>query len=307
MYIEGTCVAENLVPSIVQHLKDATDNMGNKLWEMVSSNVGERIAASPNDGWVFKSKGSSGKDNLILGFSNGPKYSQSYNWVLGNAMFVASDYKPGVPGSNGKFTNQLSQAMPIFAQDWNGYSEKNLPMRYFLSVTADRVICAYFSDVLHTHSRSNLFYLGKPAWTASPDDEGILMGSAIDDTWRQTAKVVMTEPYMVRDTDTEFYTVDAVLGAQARGWGGKLYPSRLVLSSPSSTRGGQRGILDLLVIRPDSQFRKVDTVRIDDIEFLCVELPNSTIINSNYGSSTFPNALQPSGYSIPLVYLFPKI
>ncbi|MGA4519178.1 hypothetical protein ACPA0F_18130 [Solibacillus silvestris] len=301
MYVEGKCLAKNLVPSIVKHITDATDATGNKLWEMISSKVGVRTSSVYDDGWVFKSKGTSGNDNLIIGFPNGQRNNSS--WLFGNGVFVAIDYQKGADGENGKFTGKQEQSMPLFGLDWNGYSPDNLPMRYYLSITKDRVIIAYFSDVLHSYSRSNLVYLGKPAWTSNPNDRGIVIASGIDESFRSTS-VIMTDPYQV-GTGTEYYLPRAEFGDQARGWGGKLYPSRLSLVSNSSTRGGVRGILDLLVVKQDGQFRKIDTVKIGDLEFLCVEIPYITAL---VNTTSYPNSLQPDGSSSTLmVYMFPKI
>ena len=85
MYFEGKCTAAKLIPSIVQHITEATDEAGNRLWEMVSSNIGVRDNTHTDDGWVFKSSGSTGQDDIIIGFSNGQHYYASSNeWLSVN-------------------------------------------------------------------------------------------------------------------------------------------------------------------------------------------------------------------------------
>ena len=68
MYFEGKCTAKQLVPSIVQHITEATDEGNNRLWEMVSSNIGVKNETLADNGWVFKSSGATGLDNIIIGF-----------------------------------------------------------------------------------------------------------------------------------------------------------------------------------------------------------------------------------------------
>ena len=307
MYFEGKCTAEKLVPSIVQHITAATDESGNRLWEMDSSKVGTRDKNNSDNGWVFKSKGTSGEDNLVIGFANGLALTdQSFQWLFGGLMFVASDYQPGIPGTNGTFKGYMQESLPVFAEEWNSYTFDNLPMRYYLSVTKDRVICAYYTDVIHSHSRSNLIYLGKPAWSADPNDRGSVLASGLGYLYSSASYVRMTNPFSVITDEISSFTVRADLSDQARGWGGKLYPSRMVLVHSASGRGGRRGILDLLVVRQDGQFRKVDTVKIEGTEFLGIELPYTTSLRANHNNIN--NNFVPLNYQTgSLMYLFPKI
>lgn len=104
-------------------------------WTMVSSNVGSTTA---DDGYVFHSKGSSGKDSLFLGFTNA--YHSS--WNVGPQFFVAENYDPStIADTNGVFTNRLHESFWLHeTTSWGGATEDKMPLKYFISVNADRVI-----------------------------------------------------------------------------------------------------------------------------------------------------------------------
>lgn len=303
MYIEGKCNLKSFVPDIVRHITDAVDSRGGKMWEMVSSKVGVVNTTNSDNGWVFKSQGSSGKDNLIISFSNGQRHTAVGNWVWGNEVGVATDYTPGAPGENGTFTGKLIDGMPIVQTSWSDYSADNTPVRYFMSITADRVIIAYLADIVHSYSRSNLIYLGKPVVTGAENDPGCVLATALSYDYNAPGIIRMTNPDLANTGTMDIYNARAEIGDQARGWGGRLFPSQIVLHKSVLGRGGQRGLLDLFVVKQDGQFRKIDNVTIGSTEYFAFELPSSNVV----GSTGYNNNFCPANSLNTHMYLFPKI
>ncbi|MGM7682848.1 hypothetical protein ACSVDA_11910 [Cytobacillus sp. Hm23] len=296
MYFEGKCLAKDLIPTIADHITNATDESGEPLWLMVSSNIGVRDSLNNNDGWVFKSSVS----NSCIGFKNGfyDKDNDLDDHLKGYYCFTADSYTPSeTPGQDGTFNIEKNESMPLLDQWFNNYNPNNLPMRYYMSITKERVIIAYYSDVNVLHSRTNLVYLGKPAWSSDPGEEGFVMGTGIAHSYNYNGRVYQTGFHMQK-SGTQHMIIKSILSNNPKGWGGAVYPSKLFL-----THWGIRGVLDLLVCKQDGSFRKIDNITIDDIEYLAVELPSSSTID---GSNRLNNFC-PEDFKQTNMYLFPKI
>ena len=307
MYIEGKCLADQLIKPLVKHIDEATDENDNKMWQMISSNTGENSTSTNVDGWVFKSAGSSGEDNILIGFKNVLFHAGNpNNWPGGHTVFTAAQYTPGNPGTNGSFENLFREPLPIMYSSIGQFNDTTTPIKYHISINKDRVIFGYYVNLTsHSYNRSNLVLIGKPGWTADPADRGTAIMSALSTS--AASRLNMTRPNRHSTADAESLTVYADVLTTPRGWGGKVFPSHLSIAQSTNGKGGHRAVLDVLVMRQDGSFRKVDTVKIGDTEYLTMELPDTASI-AGATPMTLYNTFMPTGQGGgTFIYLFPKI
>jgi hypothetical protein len=136
MWVEGYCFSKDFPSTMEKHLTTIPSGQSEPLWQSVSSNVGG--TSSSDDGYVFYSKGTSGKDNIYINVKN------YYNglWTDAHKISVTDSYTPNeVQGQNGKFGTLLTDNLRYhYDKTYNGTSMEDHTIWYGMSITKDRVI-----------------------------------------------------------------------------------------------------------------------------------------------------------------------
>jgi len=168
MVFEGLTSPNKFIDLIRECLTSNDLKTGLPYWKELKSNVGTTY---DDDGYVFQSKGSSGEENIIIGFmppTIGYDKLSLNRWDYGNAFFVCDSYTPSnVNGVNGTFIGRRYFPIPLArnnAELSNSYSRNDNILKYFINVNSDRIIIMYWLEVNDTinYVYNNLIYIGCP-------------------------------------------------------------------------------------------------------------------------------------------------
>lgn len=154
-YIHGTVENKRVVDKIVDLLTAAPIGSVDPYWKKVNSGVFQ------NDGYILKSKGKSGQDNIFIRFS----YTTATNYICVSTL---EHYEPNsVSGLPGVITNESSMA--YLAYNSGSYKEES-PVEYHLSFDRNKVMLALSNNKVANQNRCTGFlWVGMPERLDSND------------------------------------------------------------------------------------------------------------------------------------------
>lgn len=156
MWFEGITTPSEFKNVLINALQTVPPGESTPMWTMVSSNVG---TTESDDGYVFYSSGSTGTEELYIGFKV-PMKADALSFDGGHLFFIAENYQPGNMGANGTFTNVISEYFRIWPPTGKyGDNPASLPLQYYFSITRDRVILVV-KPVYHDEYAHFILYLG---------------------------------------------------------------------------------------------------------------------------------------------------
>jgi hypothetical protein len=249
MWFEGDTTADKMPELLKSILEQATDETGQPMWRFVSSNIG---TSPTDDGYVFYSKGSSGKDNLYIGFKNAYE-SGATSWHLGHRYFVTDSYQPSSTASqNGTFGDTLTDGFRYHENSTTtGVTKENHYLRYGINVNKDRVIIAICNAFIGPSRVRNVLYLGLIKRYSNEIDSSAMTVVSLY-TKSTTDNNSPSSVRMLRDGAQRNGGTYEVLNVNhqptnaQRGWGKRFIANPILLStSMEGVRGEMDGLLQV--------------------------------------------------------------
>jgi hypothetical protein len=288
MWFEGTCKVSDFPSVLTKNLTTIPVGQTTPFWEMVSSNIGN---LNSDDGYVFHSKGTSGKDSLYIGI----KANEVTNHYNGVDIFVTDRYTPSdVQGQNGLFGDLMTDTLRYdSAHNFNGVNtpDKFYTIWYGMSVTKDRVIIVIRNPIAigHGNGMSQVTYMGLISrFSNEIDSSALALITTHSDTNNYNPRILRNKQQQVGTYYSLTYRdmLDIHMGSNQNGRGS----NNTMFVSPA------------LVYLNDEGFRG----QIDGMLF-SVGYPNSTHIpylfkkvkigEKNYLMLSFPSGYQNAKYS----------
>jgi len=250
MWFEGFVRYLDLPQTLNSLITSIPQGESSPYWTMISSNIGTKLT---DDGYVWYSKGSSGKDNIYIGMKNAFYASDQSK---GFQVFVYENYIPNVtPGQNSNQPvglNMINANMNTMNISLGGSDSSKYGVFYYLSVTRDRIILTIrfpvsihdrFVDTTNNgYALINTTYMGL---IKRYSDEANSTGVTLATTHDVNANIYLIRllrgadgtPYQQYSPSYRYYTY----ATDYKSWGGDLLvvPNALYLENE-----GYRGELD---------------------------------------------------------------
>lgn len=320
MFIEGKCTAKALIPIIISALTTVNPDDGQPYWKNVSSNIG---SSKSDDGYVFHSKGSSGTNDIYIGFKPPSVYWRNSDKLdYGYIYFTGNKYVPNpVQGLNGTFEEYHDECMPIIkteSQPVLGFTDDTIPMRYLINVNKDRVIIGYWCELKSPLSYQNVIYIGQPPIVADPTRPFTVNITHLTASTRyghyygaQSGRGRATNqrysPSYGNDGNANgapLINVNNMFNKDrlSRGWGNTFFPSHINLWGWYYR--SFIGTLDLYIAKQDGSYRNGDSIIINQVEYGIIEALQATEASSDYGLHCGFTSNWKNGQKV--LYLIPK-
>lgn len=239
-YYSGKVQRNMLVDKIVQLLTTAPVGSSEAYWKKVNSGTFQ------GDGYILKSSGKSGSNDIFIRFSN---------TTLTNAILVSvlEGYVPNVTqGIDGVITNESSKATLYFH---NVTYDGSFPVEYFLSFDRDKVILALRGDKsVDGKTFTSLLWAGMPDRLDTKGDTGsgavsiAASRGAIAITGGTSSYTQLSRCRALRDRGqelnalTNMVTLGNVIG-RSKGWGDNIMLPKIYLEDSTGVEG-IRSIMD---------------------------------------------------------------
>lgn len=249
MWFEGTVLMKDFPERLAQLMQTVPPGASEPMWRMVSSNIGTTVT---DDGYVFHSEGTSGKDSIYVGVKNAMADGNTRNkYSMGHRFFIAENYTPdNQMGVNGVFNNLLYTGHSYAHQDnWNGSDYDTYILQYRISITKDRIILITSNGVAVSRAECvrGLSYLGlMKRYSDELDSTACVIATNYSYPSNSYANIrVLRNKQLVAGA---YYApkYSAFLNANGlKGWGGNSLATHIPLHSDTE---GYRGELDGMLV-----------------------------------------------------------
>ena len=254
MWFEGSVLMKDFPARLAELMQTVPYGSSEPMWNMVSSNVGQTLN---DDGYVFHSQGTSGRDSIYVGVKNamtaGSDANPNLNWHLGHRFFIVENYNPSTTtGANGTFNNLLHCGHRYhIVDDWNNSSYSTMVLHYRISITKDRVIITTSNGVALTRNESirAFTYLGlMKRYSEELDSTASVIATNYDYPsnnygWIRSLRNKQLVSGGIYTPKYRNFINDAIY----KGWGGKFFATHIPLHASAE---GYRGELDGVLVTP---------------------------------------------------------
>ncbi|OKP89555.1 hypothetical protein A3844_06120 [Paenibacillus helianthi] len=302
MWFEGESSPRNIIATLASLITAVDESLSPPapLWENISSNVGSTLN---DDGYVFRSRGSSGKDTILVTLKNAwiGNGAIENSFSAGPTFGVVESYLPNeTNGQNGSFSSyKLSELLRLAVNtSWYNINADNYRFKYTLSVTKDRIIITIRTNrpgqgttYADTATIRNVLYAGLIKRYADEKGSGavtLLSSYASQNNAYNSARTLKN----LQNTGNGLYSFNnGFVVENNRGFGGRLMiavPMPLY-NNVEGVRGELDGVLTTVHKPLDGPTKSTPEdayVLIDGKEYLCVVKPffNQWSLSDNFSS-----------------------
>ncbi|WP_422661730.1 hypothetical protein ACK8P5_25590 (plasmid) [Paenibacillus sp. EC2-1] len=154
-YYQGSEVSSKLIDTLIQKLTSIPEGAIEPFWKSIQS------GSYADEGFVLRSKGSSGKDNIII------RIKGILNYV-GLTVSILEGYTPNpVQGLVGVVTNEIPIAVQYTTSSTYG---SNIPVNYWLSFDKDKIMLLVAGSINISSTYKNFVWAGMPERLSEESD-----------------------------------------------------------------------------------------------------------------------------------------